>query len=984
MQTHRSKGRTGEWFSFLFIVLTITVVSTASASTPPCAPAGLVVLTPASTATLVAIEPDLQPSRLELRFQNPTSELLALAAFDDMLLPPGPGLPTGFRGQVWNVQSMGNELTIVAEGSRRAGNPSLFLTPVLSSQPTDFSGSRSCFTLLEDQDLVDSDADGAGDGGALEAQCKETNGNDYAFSVELVEGVDINGLLTVAPFDIDGEIEIEALELLKAQVISEGRISFTGEISADADAVLPEGETLIGSTVLGSYILKMGELSNIATLTATLTADVFVGACGSISAGTRTGVTSTAAATLGIEYDNGAPRIIASTAETDLQVSPPQLDSDVAADVTLYGGAVLRLSLDLAAVGVIPVAGVITEMTARGSARVQVDPVADPWWQVSGRPEVFVDLYPALLTGDLSRFNFDVINPPEQLLFSANNEFPFTLPAANRVNGTRVSGSALRWSRAYLSADDYQTVDTIPTADGGALSLANSAQFGSILRVDYLGNRVWQRRVEGAFVPQSAFELSNADVLIAGTQSGELWLLLLDADGNELWSRNYASAGGDIELATVTGTDGGDLIVGGLFSNTSGTPELSPWAARIDASGPVVWANYFGQMGVDEQILGVTGTADNGLMLVGDTEFTPPGPLLPGANTYTLRLNPDGTVKWSNVWASSTGDRLLAATQAPDGSFIAVGSTGGTNQDAAPRGLVIRYDEDQAASPVEPRYVRAFGGAFTYLEFVFDEWVDVVNSGDGFALVGTSGLGADRKVWLASLAERGDEPDLTWTAYHDGLDDDGAVRLHNVGDGYLLGGDSASFADGALEQALWLSRIPYEGWMDWNVPSNAAATYTPILEDEPPSFPAVSDILNITGVEDTTSLEQEMPLNFTVAASDGLVLVPVGFPAVELVREPLAFVDTDGDGVQDELDNCVLVSNADQLDTNSDGFGNLCDADLNNDGVINFIDLSLLSSLFLMTDDDADLNGDGVVNFIDVSLLSQQFLQVPGPSGIAP
>ena len=43
--------------------------------------------------------------------------------------------------------------------------------------------------------------------------------------------------------------------------------------------------------------------------------------------------------------------------------------------------------------------------------------------------------------------------------------------------------------------------------------------------------------------------------------------------------------------------------------------------------------------------------------------------------------------------------------------------------------------------------------------------------------------------------------------------------------------------------------------------------------------------------------------------------------------------DTDGDGFADPADNCSLVSNPSQLDADADGYGNLCDADLNNSGL---------------------------------------------------
>ncbi|MEM6640810.1 MAG: hypothetical protein AAF610_13015 [Pseudomonadota bacterium] len=94
--------------------------------------------------------------------------------------------------------------------------------------------------------------------------------------------------------------------------------------------------------------------------------------------------------------------------------------------------------------------------------------------------------------------------------------------------------------------------------------------------------------------------------------------------------------------------------------------------------------------------------------------------------------------------------------------------------------------------------------------------------------------------------------------------------------------------------------------------------------------------------------------------------------------------DSDGDGVPDATDNCTLAANPDQTDSNDDGFGNACDADLNNDNVVNFVDLGLLRGVFFTDDADADFNGDGVVNVLDLGLMRQSFFGPPGPSGVAP
>ncbi len=89
--------------------------------------------------------------------------------------------------------------------------------------------------------------------------------------------------------------------------------------------------------------------------------------------------------------------------------------------------------------------------------------------------------------------------------------------------------------------------------------------------------------------------------------------------------------------------------------------------------------------------------------------------------------------------------------------------------------------------------------------------------------------------------------------------------------------------------------------------------------------------------------------------------------------------DTDGDGVLDIVDNCLLVVNPAQTDVDADLLGNLCDFDFNNDGGINFIDFSLLAAAFQTANPLFDVNSDGIVNFIDISLFVPNFNGTPGP-----
>ena len=107
----------------------------------------------------------------------------------------------------------------------------------------------------------------------------------------------------------------------------------------------------------------------------------------------------------------------------------------------------------------------------------------------------------------------------------------------------------------------------------------------------------------------------------------------------------------------------------------------------------------------------------------------------------------------------------------------------------------------------------------------------------------------------------------------------------------------------------------------------------------------------------------------------------------------LSGIDTDGDTVDDAIDNCTLVANTDQRDTDGDQYGNICDADLvNTDGlsIVNLSDYSLFRSAFgkpvvLNTlTDHADFTGDGFVNLSDYSIFRASFGKAPGPSAFHP
>lgn len=106
---------------------------------------------------------------------------------------------------------------------------------------------------------------------------------------------------------------------------------------------------------------------------------------------------------------------------------------------------------------------------------------------------------------------------------------------------------------------------------------------------------------------------------------------------------------------------------------------------------------------------------------------------------------------------------------------------------------------------------------------------------------------------------------------------------------------------------------------------------------------------------------------------------------------PTCLGDADTDGICDVEnggDNCLGVANPAQRDDDEDGYGNLCDADTNQDCLIGAGDLGGVFSNFGGSSPWApknggafDVNEDNVTGAADLGIVFSSFGSAPGPSG---
>jgi hypothetical protein len=142
---------------------------------------------------------------------------------------------------------------------------------------------------------------------------------------------------------------------------------------------------------------------------------------------------------------------------------------------------------------------------------------------------------------------------------------------------------------------------------------------------------------------------------------------------------------------------------------------------------------------------------------------------------------------------------------------------------------------------------------------------------------------------------------------------------------------------------------PLEEIIDVNLANNGGPTLTHAIVLLGPAMNSGSNTYAVDGDGNPLTTDQR-----------GVGFPRIGGGTVDIGAFELLF-DVDGDGVVNEIDNCVLIPNPSQLDTDGDGAGNACDADDDNDGVNDGADNCPL----VVNPDQADFDLDGIGDTCD-------------------
>ena len=238
------------------------------------------------------------------------------------------------------------------------------------------------------------------------------------------------------------------------------------------------------------------------------------------------------------------------------------------------------------------------------------------------------------------------------------------------VQWSRVFGGAVD----YRGHSVVQTGDGGFIVAGTAYTTNQAGQVW-LWKSDPGGAEEWSRTFGGVENDVGACVRQTQDggfILVGSTSSysvggRDIWLIKTDAQGGTIWRKTFGGAGHDEGLCVQQDSEGGYIVAG--RTNSSGAGDYDAWLLRIDAEGTEVWSRTYGGAGSDAANA-VCLTEDNACVFTGGRFYS-------GQNDdlSLLKISADGDLIWERTFGGTEYDEGFGAQQTTDGGFAVVGVT---------------------------------------------------------------------------------------------------------------------------------------------------------------------------------------------------------------------------------------------------------------------------------------------------------------------
>ncbi len=251
------------------------------------------------------------------------------------------------------------------------------------------------------------------------------------------------------------------------------------------------------------------------------------------------------------------------------------------------------------------------------------------------------------------------------------------------------------WVKTYGGNNQSLGGDVIQASDGGFLIVGSIGRFQGddfqggvmLIKTDPKGETVWQKVYGGDEFDAgwSLIQTGDGGYLIAGETASfgagsmDAYLIKVDQQGNEIWSKTYGGPLDEGVSSILPAQGGGYLLVGNFVDPNDviadpGTAGYAGFAGRsniyvvkIDQDGNQLWSHVFESQ---NNVIASTGAAtpDGGFVILATIIYYPEF----DNDVYLLKIDDQGEEIWSRTWQE---DAMAGYALAPtaDDQFLITG-----------------------------------------------------------------------------------------------------------------------------------------------------------------------------------------------------------------------------------------------------------------------------------------------------------------------
>lgn len=195
---------------------------------------------------------------------------------------------------------------------------------------------------------------------------------------------------------------------------------------------------------------------------------------------------------------------------------------------------------------------------------------------------------------------------------------------------------------------------------------------------------------DGGFVAAGITLSTNADGEVQGNHDGgnygDYWVIKVDSVGNLVWQRTLG--GTQYEQANaITKTTDGCYIVAGFSNSNDGDMQgnhgdYDYWIVKLSDSGNVLWQRTLGDSSA-EFANAVVATPDSGCIVVGSQQTKNAPPDNDSSNNYWIvKLDAGGSTQWQKSCGGTQDDNANSVALASDGLCVVAGNSASSDGDA--------------------------------------------------------------------------------------------------------------------------------------------------------------------------------------------------------------------------------------------------------------------------------------------------------------